>query len=168
MSVTLTSALAGMNQDNDHPSKHDNISELRLEILLDGVNRFKLNDHIIFKAWITNIGSHTVTLVETHILREYEIRVMFENGQLVPMTTQGIELQKSVNGSEIFQRMIINLDPGSIHQIAPGVDLTEWFQLDKPSTYIVNIRSKSVQEGQPILISNLVTFVILENNKAVS
>ena len=135
------------------------MSEIQLDIAFGGLSGFKMNEPIVLKAWITNIGTHTVKITDTHILREFDVRVMFENGQPVPMSAQGHQLNESVNGAASFRRVVIDLDPGSCHQLAAEIKLNEWFQLDRPDTYIVHIQRKDDGKDQPI-ISNLVVFII--------
>jgi len=137
------------------------MSDIRLEIALYGSSSVKINEPIVLKAWITNISTHIVKIIDTHILREYEINVMFENGQPVPMTSQGNQLKESVSGPATFRRVIIDLDPGGLHQLASEMKLNEWFQLDRAGVYLVHIRQRDVQNDQSMMISNMITFTII-------
>jgi len=136
------------------------MSEIKLEISFGGPSGFKMNEPIVLKAWITNISPHTIKIIDTHILREFDVRVMFENGQPVPMSEQGHQLNESVNSAATFRRVVIDLGPGGCHQLAAEIKLNEWFRLDRTDTYIVHVQKKDAGEGQPIMISNLVAFII--------
>ncbi len=133
---------------------------IRLEVALIGSYYFRTSEPILLKLWAINIRDVIVQVVKTNIFRDYEVKVVFDNGQPVAMKPEGLTLLESVNSQAIFQRIIFDLNPGEIVQLESSLDLIKLFHLDKPGSYAVYVVKKAGTDKQ-VILSNLVSFAIV-------
>lgn len=151
-----------MNKRNSEIVWGDEVNALRLGISLEKKHYDHTEKPIILEILVTNISAHMIRIVETHILNENEFELSREGDEPVNMTPEGTKVKQAVRDLDDSRRVVVNLDAETVHKVEPPVKLDEWFQLEKPGTYTVQVQRRDWQGEAGVLTSGQLTFVIAD------
>jgi hypothetical protein len=102
---------------------------------------------------LTNASKHSLTITETSLEREFEIRVTDAHGKEPPLTEQGKNLRGPV---EIYRNFQLTLAPGEV--VKGDEDISQIYSLAVPGEYRATVCRVVVELG-PIL-SNAVSLTV--------
>ncbi len=138
----------------------DEINGLRLGIAVnsDGVGTDERS--VMLEIFVANDSSKTISLVESHVLKEYEIEILAEDGRLVTWTSAGDNERRAANTLEPSRRKTVAIEPGEIYKVDWPVRLDEWFDLNEPGTYSVRVVRRDWQGSNGLLASGSQTFTV--------
>jgi hypothetical protein len=133
---------------------------LRLGISVNLVLHSAEERSIVLEIFVTNSSSNSVSLVESHVLAEYDFEVMSKDGKPVSMTREGDKVCRAARTLELSRTVKAVIDPGATHKVDWPVRLDEWFDLNEPGTYSVRVVRRDWQGSNGLLASGSQTFTV--------
>lgn len=116
-------------------------------------------DPVSLELCLRNNGDHSVKLVESHLLWEYELHVTLEGQGEVAMTEQGRRIVESLEW-QTGARRVIEILSGTYYELPWKAPLHEWFEIGRPGRYSALAQRKDWREGDAVLTSGIVRFEV--------
>jgi hypothetical protein len=135
------------------------IRGLRLGAALDR-DGYSPGEPIDLTISLRNEGGEPVTLVESHLLWEYRILVDLDGIGAVAMSAQALGIFGNLESWYSGARRSVELPPEAAYELPWKAPLHQWFVIDRPGRYAVQVQRKDWVEGDEVLTSGIVRFEV--------
>jgi hypothetical protein len=145
---------------NNNIAWGDEVNGLRLGIAAEHERCGPAERPVILKIFIINVRARIVQIIESHVLREYDVEVRGSGGQRVPMNAEGSKALRAARTLPPARRRVVDIEPRMTYHLEPPIRLDEWFDLDVPGSYSVRVGRRDCQKDGGFLVSAPLTFIV--------